>query len=190
MAEKTLNAAKAASLRIDSRIIRDVGNGFIEAAAKNPDAWDAALAFVNYRSFLNAESFNLPTRPDAIQETKYELPPGKFVVGPFRTAQVVVPSEAPEIPQFRTLDAPDLNRGVSVGPSFLFIEGGTLVIDDLYLKRIIFRDLHVIFRGGRVVLQNVLFINCIFDIAQAPQGQTLASALVSGPITTFSSYRA
>src|ERR1017187_9731124 len=44
--------AKAKHINIDATAIKTNGAKFIAAAQRSPQAWDAAMSFVNYRSFL------------------------------------------------------------------------------------------------------------------------------------------
>lgn len=48
-----LNTAKKSGARLDSELITDAGKQFILAggSTNNPDVWNTALTFLNYRSF-------------------------------------------------------------------------------------------------------------------------------------------
>jgi hypothetical protein len=49
-----LATAKAAGVRIATSTVETTGTKFINASENTPPAWSAALAFLNYRSFLNS----------------------------------------------------------------------------------------------------------------------------------------
>lgn len=189
-AKNVLTAAVANKTKIDPTIVKDAGVKFVEASQNAPAAWDAALAFLNYKSFLNSLASGSPISdsvgPIMIESTKYNIPEAN-VLEPFREhGQLTVPSNAPNIPQFRSLRAPNPNENTTVGPSFLVFEGGVLLLDGLYLKRIVFRNTHIVYHGEPITLDNVFFIDCTFEIDLKPGGLNFADTfLKSGPSTTF-----
>lgn len=52
-AKGVLAYAKKESIQLPESVIAQGGQKFIEAAARDPKAWDVALDFVNYRSSMN-----------------------------------------------------------------------------------------------------------------------------------------
>src|SRR5271157_317296 len=111
-AKKVLIAAASAKTKIDPGIIKDVGGKFVDAAGKVPAAWNTALAFVNYKSFLDSLRGSSPIPPDAklvtIEETNYFVPTANYFGNKPAVAEYGA-SKAPDIPQLRNLTAPDLN---------------------------------------------------------------------------------
>ncbi|HXM09656.1 MAG TPA: hypothetical protein VN946_06895, partial [Terriglobales bacterium] len=182
--KKTLIRAEASNIKVNPNVVEREGKRFLNASTNDPDVWKTALAFVDFRSFLNSQLLD-SSKFAAYEATNYHIPAGHVLVPPSDVAQSSVGSKSPDIPQFRELDEPDKNQSVSVGPSFLLFKGGVLVIDDLYLKRIIFRNTTIAYRGGRIVLENVVFLDCTFDITQGPKGQSVAAALLGGPSVNF-----
>ena len=53
--QSLLRAAKSNNLKLSEDVLVEAGNNFVEATNKTPAAWSAALAFLEYRSFLNAD---------------------------------------------------------------------------------------------------------------------------------------
>jgi hypothetical protein len=194
-AKKVLETAKAKNVKIDANIVENVGKRFVEAGIGNEEVWSAALAFVGYRSFLNS-------RPnDAVNSTA--LPPQgteNYTMGPnilnFPEAKIysfgsrLSPTDstyqAPaDRAAFRPIGTPDANEGHVHTNSFLLIAGADLVLDNLYARNVVVENSHVTYRGGPLILSNVTFINCTFDVVRKPIGQEFAEkALASVP--TFS----
>jgi hypothetical protein len=181
----TLQTAKKDKISLPPDAIDEGGKKFIAAATKIPEAWNAALAFLDYRSYLNVPP------PGAIQQ------PGKgfltaYTAGPNAasglqtTMQWIGHSLAPDVPQYRRIDSPDLNKDLQTGPDFLLLDNAKLLLDGMFIKKVVFRDSHIIYKGGSVILENVYFVNCTFEIVRQPTGQSLAEAvLASSPAVTF-----
>jgi hypothetical protein len=68
--KEALSTAKTANLKLSADIIREVGRKFIAAASKDPVAWDAALAILDYRTFLSSE--NIPAT-ESPADTHYQF---------------------------------------------------------------------------------------------------------------------
>jgi hypothetical protein len=173
-----LVAARQKSIPLSPLVIQEAGTNFVQAGKSDSGAWDVAMRFLDYKSFLNSVDVNSPLPPGTrVDETHYTFPKKNYRTLP-RMVQFGA-SRAPNIPVIRELNAPSLNQNVGIGPSFLVLIGGDLVLDGLYLKQIIIRDAHVIYKGGSLTMENVYFINCTFDIQQEPQGQAFALAVLS-----------
>jgi hypothetical protein len=57
-AKRVLREAEKNKVKIPPSVVEDTGKKFLEAAKDDPSAWGAALAFADYRSYLNLP--NLP----------------------------------------------------------------------------------------------------------------------------------
>jgi hypothetical protein len=66
------------------------------------------------------------------------------------------------------------------------MEGGTVRLDGMIMKRIVIRDARVIYQGGPASLRGVYFVNCKFEIQPKLTGQMLATAIISEPSVNFS----
>jgi hypothetical protein len=179
LAKEVLIAAKTRGDRIDLSVIADAGAKFVDVANASSQSWDTALAFLNYRSFLTSldRTSPIPTDAKRIEPTKYEIPDANIIEGP--VLWDFGSSHAPDAPQLRTLGAPNLNEKVKLGPAFVVLDGGAMVLDGLYLKRVVFRNTHILYRGGALAMDNVYFVNCTFDVIQKSQGQNFARAILS-----------
>jgi hypothetical protein len=65
------------------------------------------------------------------------------------------------------------------GPSAIAIgtEKG-FVLDGFYLDNVVFQNANIIYHGGPVVLQNVRFVNCKFDVRKSSQSEQLLEAAI------------
>jgi hypothetical protein len=72
-----LNTAKKEGTKFEPELITDAGKQFISAgvSSSNPDIWNAVLAFVDYRSFLNS---SLAPATDKFAPRDKEPLPWKF----------------------------------------------------------------------------------------------------------------
>jgi hypothetical protein len=176
--KQLLADARARAVSISPAVIQEAGATFIQAGLSDPGAWDVAMHFLSYKSFLTSIDINSPLPPGTkLEETQYILPKGNFLQQP--TMNAIGGSKAPDLPEVRRLDAANPNESVALGPSFLVIGTSPVVLDGLYLKRVIFKDTHIIYKGGPLTMENVYFINCTFEIQQQRQGQEFAQAVLS-----------
>jgi hypothetical protein len=176
--KQLLADARERSISISPAVIQEAGATFVQAGLSDPGAWDVAMHLLNYKSFLTSIDVNSPLPPGIkLEHTQYILPKQNFLQQP--TMNAIGGSKAPDLPEVRKLDAANPNESVALGPSFLVISTGSLMLDGLYLKRVIFKDTHIIYKGGPLTMENVYFINCTFEIQQERQGQEFAQAVLS-----------
>jgi len=192
-AKQLLKIAKTKAILLPDKVVEQAGKSFVEAAA-NPNlsperkqsAWETAIDFLNYRSFRDfdvAASFNQMEGEQTLT-TKYsaEAPPG------LPRPKVGVVGAVP-IKQAAILEhiAQHINTG-ALGNQFVVVDGGNIVLDGFHLKHVVLRNVHVVYSGGPVILEDVYFLNCTFDIKPAPNGQNFASNLLeSGVAINFRS---
>jgi hypothetical protein len=187
-----LSTAKKEGTKLDPELVIDAGKQFISAgvSSSNPDIWNAALAFLDYRSFLNS---SLAPATDKFSPVGKDPLPWKFFVNvkprdKFQftlTTGARVPAERAAV--LEAIGSP-LNAAEKVGHEFLLIAGPstTWSLDGLRMKNIIFKDTKIIYEGGQVEMENVYFVNCTFEISRRLNGQKFASSvLASAPATTF-----
>jgi hypothetical protein len=86
----------------------------------------------------------------------------------------------------------NINFDAKVGGEFLWIEGPSVPqgiafnLDGFKFRHVIFSNIRIIYNGGPAQLEDVLFVNCTFDIPQKPQGQSFAKEFTTtGPIKKF-----
>jgi hypothetical protein len=185
-AQNVLHTAQSTEVAFTTDAIADAGKKFVSATKSNPDAWNAVVEFLNYRAYLNSVTIQLgpqvppPATFGTIYETHDDNFPGKVV-----SLRWIGISKPPDVPQLHRLSNPDLNKNAATGPSLLVVDAPVVILDNLYAKKVVFRNSHVIYRGGPASLDSVYFLNCTFEIDRKSNGQELANQIVSGPVTTF-----
>ena len=187
-AENVLTAAASRKSTIDPNIVKDLGVKFVDAAQNDPPAWNTALAFLNYKSFLNGLATRVPAGVIANNNltTKYHkgiAPEGENRPTFSVPAGVSVPKE--QAAKFDLIGV-DQNKDSKEGNPLLIASGGGIVLDGMELKNMIFRGVHIVYRGGPLKMDNVYFENCVFDVTQERHGESFAATLLrSGPSTTL-----
>jgi hypothetical protein len=186
-----LDSAKKNGIKLDPEVITDAGKKYIKAASTSGAdsyVWNAALEFLNYRSFLNA---GLAPTKDLVPFDNHPLPwqfkfnykaisPGSTLVTgskvPAERAAVIEPLNE------------HLNQNEKVGFEYLLISDfrGGFELDGTRFKNIIFKDSKIIYKGGHTVLENVFFVDCTFDVSRKENGHNFAnSVLATNPATNF-----
>jgi hypothetical protein len=80
----------------------------------------------------------------------------------------------------------DRNKGMAFGPEWIIADGGAAGLDGIEFRNVIFRNVRIAYHGGSLILKNVYFIDCTFDMAVAPKTQQLAFAVLAPtPSTSF-----
>ncbi len=177
-----LDSSRIAAVRVSQRSIKTAGLKLIK---QGPASWQATIALLNYRSFLNIGAApNLEQLPLIVKghpySTFYDVPSS---LGPmYATGK----SHSPDVPQFRKLSDVDLNVFSETGPSFLKVVGGWARLDGAYLKRVILENVEIQYRDGAMVLEKVFFVNCTFDFQPHASGIELAKAILDSPEVNFS----
>lgn len=182
-AQTVLRSAQNSKVQLATDTIAETGKRFVDATKSNPGAWDAVVAFLNYRTYLNSITVPMPPQLQNVTAlTSYKIPAENGRIGVMKTSGV---SKYPDVAQFRLITASDLNAQLGVGPSYILLESSDIKLDGLYVQRMIFINSHISYRGGPVSLDNVYFLNCTFDIDRRPNGQELTKKMLAGPITNF-----
>lgn len=186
-AKKALSEARKNSVHLPATVVEQSGTRFVDAASKEPAAWDAALRFLDYRSFLNAASApSPPSHRPAEWEAYYEFRAGEPLPGhPSMTITGLVPRDQAAItePLGRSLLPPS----TTVAPHFLILENASVWIDGTRFKNVIFRDSRIRYDGGPVEMENVYFVNCTFEFKHAPNSIRLSKTVLASSATTFKS---
>lgn len=186
-----MTTAKKEGTRLDPKVITVAGQEFISAgvSSSDPDVWQAGLAFLDYRSFLNS-ALAPPTDKFTPRDTQHI--PWKFTlpitalkpdeVGRLRTGKAV-PADRAAV--FDILGSRQ-NVDEKIGFEFLLINAPSIKLDGYRLKNIVLTDTKIIYDGGRVEMENVYFVHCTFEISKRANGRNFASSvLASEPATTF-----
>lgn len=92
-------------------------------------------------------------------------------------------SRQPNVARMERIDHP-LPLASDYGPGFLVVQGLTATLDGYNLRRVIFRNTKVVYRGGPLILEQVYFIKCEFQLYPSPNTSKLLASLTSaGPIS-------
>jgi hypothetical protein len=78
----------------------------------------------------------------------------------------------------------DKNAGNAVGNQYVILRGGTLLLDKLQMRSVILEGVHVYYKGGPIIIENVYLLNCTFTIERAPRGQAFATTFFEGGAST------
>jgi len=185
-AKEILKDARQNKVLISSDVVKQSGNNFIDAALREPAAWDTVLDFLNYRAYLNSVTVPLGQQvPVKDFSTHYQIPMENMPT--IESMETIGVSKLPDVAQIGALSAPNLNKNLAAGASLILLDAPTVVLDGLYAKKVVFRNSHIIYRGGPVVLDNVYFLDCTFEIKNQTKGQEFARIILSGPSTNFMS---
>jgi hypothetical protein len=181
-AKEILATAQKNSVQLPADVIEQAGRSFIEASSKEPAAWDAALRFVQYRSYLNITLEVLPL-PSGAKDTTTEY---------FGNAAAGFPRPALSIAGLISKDkaarfspiGKDLTTDTGFGNQWILATGGGLALDGMQFKNVVFRNVHVVYMGGPLEMQNVYFVGCTFDFVRGAHGQEIAGDILSSPAVT------
>jgi hypothetical protein len=166
--EEIKTAAKWAVERripVDVETITKVSRPLFQDATTG--GWEATIALLNLRSFVNS------TLDDAklhITQTMNPEDHGKWFSGKpgewleIRIPRIVLDGKPGEVGVI--MDAPG-----HISDKFQYV---------------IFKDATIVYRGGPIVLVNVFFDNCTFQIAPSDSGRLLAHRILESTFATFS----
>jgi hypothetical protein len=189
-AKHILTEAKKGKVTIPPNVLENTGQRFLEAAKDDPPAWDAVLAFVDYRSYLNLPNtiakgfYPLGSRAvPGIKATHYafHIPPDKG--SPQFTTSLKRVSIALAA-RFEPIDHPVAGEP-SEGPELLLGVGGDLTLDGFYLRSVVLEGVTVHYNGGPVILENVTFINCRFVMDNVDNSRAFSSQLLASSAVNF-----
>lgn len=192
-----LQTARRGKIPLPPDGIGAAGQKFIAASNRFPEAWEASLAFLDYRSYLNPGPLPLAglRRQSLADNDNYEIqlnisndygrPKDPLGISDVWLADSASPDESARI-EFM----PQPPKGSS-GVKFIILDWHrpdvALILDMEYMKNVVVRNAVVRYSGGPVRLENVYFVNCTFEVPARPSGQSFAKAVLSSAAITFSS---
>ena len=184
-AKLVLAGARAAQIPIASSTLDGTGKRFVDASARTPESWNAALEFVNYKSSLKKAAPSLgPSTPSDNRLVYYFLFSPHGMEHPSVKSGGVAPRA--DAAQYDIIGR-NQNAGLELGNAFLIATGGAQILDGMQFKNVIFQGVEIYYNGGPVLLTNVTFINCTFKMIAAQNSRGLATAILSpSESTTFS----
>jgi hypothetical protein len=172
------NSLKAQGAVLSRNLVVNAGQSLLkEVSSKDgSERWSAATDVLSYLSFLN-RNFT----PPVIEQTA----PEGFATGYLRPqgftgiVRWMGDSRPPDVPQMHPIGAPDANEKLKSGPAYLMLDGGTISLDGMVMKRIIIQNARVVYDGGALSLTNVYFVNCTFSVSHEKKGILFADAIMS-----------
>jgi hypothetical protein len=184
-AKKAIDLARTNSVQLPAPLIENVGQKFVAASNQNPQAWNAALAFLDYKTSTNALPPVYSTSPivkvdPAIAVYDYNSPTGTKPPTLF-SSPVTVPKA--QSAQYGVIGK-DENASLTVGNASLIAQGGAEILDGMQFKHVVFRNVEIYYSGGPVVLSDVIFINCTFKMKPSRNSESLAVAILAPSATT------
>jgi hypothetical protein len=177
--------AKSQNVAVEPHIVTEIGTKLVDASHQNAEAWDAALRWVNYKSFNNGFSSSLPdtTNVPAFRD-KYVINIPNGATKPTFSLKGLVPADIAAETDYIFKEDP--NKGMTSGPEWIIAEGGAVGLDSIYLRNVIFHNVYVQYFGAPLIMKNVYFIDCTFDMKVDTTTRQLAVALLAPtPSTSF-----
>lgn len=183
-----LSTAKKKDIRIDPNIIKDTANKFIAVTDTQPMAWQAVSQYMDYRSFLNTSlAPSLAELAPIKYSAKYEF----FIRALSTKAEVTWkirpgPTDSKNTARLEVLGT---SNPTNYGAELIGIEGKgfAVMLDNVHMKNVVIKGLDVEYNGGRVLLENVYFVNCTFHLKLTPKSRELGKAILASTAVTFKS---
>ena len=167
--KEAADRAVANKLPIDPEKLKEASLPLLEQVT--PAKWEAVQSLLNLRSIAT--------------------------VNPEQAERNIAVSIGPGSPGPRKewVDYP-INKWLEfIGPATLKLDGKVGELKIAYdrpnhpisvYRNVIFRKVHIIYRGGQITLINVFFDDCTFEIQNNPIGLMFAKAIFEKPFTDFS----
>ena len=196
----TADVAKSQRIKVDPDIAERAALHILRTAAEagslNQEAiWPALTAISNYISYLNADRVpKLQTSTAGIHSTRpVSVPLDHFVHETGRndngalfvkaSVELAKDDEAGIIEKLG--DGHELEKGYGPRSYLLTTLNGFFVLDDLFLRNVIFQEVRIIYRGGAVTLNNVRFVDCAFFVSQNSAGLSFLQSVATSVSVTF-----
>jgi hypothetical protein len=181
--------AKKQNVNIPEDTIKQAGSRFL-AASESAPAWHAALEVVSYRTHLNKNlrsveaAMRRVTTQVAIEHlAEYEMRPVSGRALPGLSVGGQVPIDQAVI--FNRIGDDNKNKDPH-GYQLLVAVGGSLVLDGMHLRHVILDSIEISYSGGPILLQDVIFVNCKFNMVRASRSLQLAQTVLDNPTVGFS----
>ena len=183
-----LNAAMAHKIPVDGGVVNDLRTK-LGSLAKQSDqqAWQATLTLASYRTVFNENPFaSFSVKPILSGKGKASFDPGEPPPNdrPPIFAASINPASKETGAQYETLGQ-DLNPGTTAVNAFVTLTDGGVVLDNKHIRNAVFTGVHVVYNGGPLILENVVFINCIFTIVNNGNGEQLIAKSFESPKVTL-----
>ena len=176
---------------IPAKDIADLGGRLISLASGKSNtatqAWSAALDFLNYRSSTIVYTREVKTVPvPAGSATTYD--PGPRVNGkPLPKLSRIPYSVAPKDAARLEMIGHNLNEQLQFGFPVLWLEGGTISLDNKYVRHVLFIGVEVHYSGAPITLEDAIFANCTFVFDNSAPSRNFGKALLASSPVNFQS---
>jgi hypothetical protein len=173
-----LDRARTANFRLDPATAKRTARKSAQAAANRPEAWNAVLASLNYKSFLDSAS--IPTDQWIGHDVVTHYSWWKVGGGPPPTFKVYGVAPFAEAARFEVFGAK--SESGPEGNRFLLVDGGWLSIDKTTMRHVVFRNVDIVYEGDPLEMEDVYFLNCTFHLPLRPSTERFAFAILdAGP---------
>jgi hypothetical protein len=178
--------ARSQNVRVEPKIVTEVGTKLVDASAENAEAWDTTLRWLAYKSFNNSFSSSLPDVTNVAEfKDKYVINIVNGETPPKFSLKGLAPADSAAETGYIG-EKEDRNKGLTSGPEWIIAEGGAVGLDGIYLQSVIFHNVRIKYFGGPLIMKNVYFIDCTFDMNVQPRTEQFAMALLAPtPSTSF-----
>jgi len=172
-------------IEVKPETIETVGKKLVET--HDPNAWGAAIDFLNYKSFLNV---SLSVQVNSVIQngtlnTNYNIKSPTGMAPPQISVVGAVPRQ--QAAQLLIIGQPDPNASAPLGNDWIIGNGGSVTLDGMEFRKVVFVNTNLFYAGGPLKMQDVYFLNCTFSISRQSNGERLVlAALEPSPATTFS----
>lgn len=169
----------------------------ISAALKETSEADPALSEVVFRAEVALAS-NLTNKVSpqlqsivAQERLRIEATGGRWAFVPIATNlgpdnyQTTEVSRQPDVARMELIENP-LPKASDYGPGFLIVRGLITTLDGYRLKRVVFENMKLFYRGGPLVLEQVYFYQCSFEIEPGPSAARFVATINSADGVSFS----
>jgi hypothetical protein len=188
-----LQFARSENIRLDPLLVSDYGKKVVSLStdpAISGAAWLTLTALLDYRSFLNVPM--APSIPNPVSGK------GKFSVE-FRAARLPNTSEGMLGVTFsqnaEMVTGSQAALFIEIGhegkvvqaPKEFVVEarGFNVELDNYHVRNAVIRDAKITYNGGPLILENVYFVNCTFEIRSTSSSQLFANAILEHVPATF-----
>lgn len=79
-------------------------------------------------------------------------------------------------------------KGRTTWPEFGMLVGAddsTVVLDKLHVRNVVPKHIRIVYGGGQVILENVTFIDCTFDLIRTQRTVELSDVLLKEQVIDF-----
>lgn len=184
--------ARESKSEVAAKDISEIGKRTIALAVGHSDsstlAWETTTSLLQYRSALNS----LAPPPNLGDEkpisyprftTQYSFKRQLGFEAPLFGTVGTVPRDQAAVMDYI---GHDLNAKLAVGNALLIGRGGTFQLDNMHMKNVVLINVHVVYEGGPIILENVYFMDCTFEIKRGRNSQAFSARLIEPAPTNYS----